>query len=123
MSKTPELLPCHRCGGKAGKTTDPIGYGEACCIISCTQCNSQVEVNDPNFNVAENKAVIIWNTRVYPPEVQKAIERDTPKKIVDQYIRYNKKRGRCPGCDRHLDNQYAEEICPSCGQRLDWSEE
>lgn len=25
-----------------------------------------------------------WNTRVYPPEVQAAIQRDTPKKPIDR---------------------------------------
>ena len=47
------------------------------------------------------------------------IERDTPKKIVDDVY------PRCPVCDEvQSPNVYAmnNDFCPYCGQRLDWSD-
>ena len=115
--KTSELLPCPFCGGVAGKTTDPIGYGEAYCIIACTQCDCCVNVSDPDFEVVERKAVDAWNTRVYPPEVQAAIDRSKKEKVslMPGGI------GVCPNClaDIHAEITH----CCHCGQRLDWSEE
>lgn len=72
---------------------------------------------------AETKAKF-GNTRVYPPEVQAAIERDTPKKQKrgdpflcegDEFI--------CPSCDGHVRRSLLKgNCCCHCGQRLDWKE-
>ena len=149
--KYPELLLCPLCGGVAGKTTDPIGYGEAVCIIACTQCDCCVNVSGPDFNVVESEAIKRWNTRVYPPEVQAAIERDTPKKPIFPTIKEQSEdredMPRCPDCINNMGkvigrarqsqsfpggiktveyNLYGwnvQPFCPECGQRLDWSEE
>ena len=61
-----------------------------------------------------------FRNKFITPEVQSAIDRDTPKKPLNQYKRYGKERGNCPGCNQSIDDQYAEKVCPSCGQRLDW---
>lgn len=121
MKTKTELLRCPLCGGVAGKTTDPIGYGEAFCIIACTQCDCCVNVSDPDFDVVESKSTDVWNTRVYPPEVQKAIERDAPKKPDDLGTDAFGLTGDCPACGEYVVE--GESVCSECGQRLDWSEE
>ena len=55
------------------------------------------------------------------PEVQNAIERDTPMKPLNQFKRYGKQRGYCPDCGRILDDQFSDIAC-RCGQRIDWSQ-
>lgn len=71
--KTPELLPCPFCDCQAEMTVDQFGYDETCCIISCVNCLGRVSVYDPDEDDAKERAINIWNTRVYPEEVQEAI--------------------------------------------------
>lgn len=80
------------------------------------------------FNLPKMPGYIrAWNpkdTRFYPPEVQAAIERDTPKKPKrgdpflcegDEFI--------CPSCDGHVRRSLLKgNCCCHCGQRLDWKE-
>ena len=86
-----------------------------------------------------------------PTEVQKAIERDTPKKPIFPTIKEQSEdredMPRCPDCVNNMDkvigrarqshsshgvirtveyNLYGwnvQPFCPECGQRLDWGEE
>lgn len=58
-----------------------------------------------------------WNTRVYPKEVQEAIEKQKPKKPQKDIVHY-----RCPNCDAMLNTYETCECCNHCGQKLDWSE-
>ena len=113
-NETPELLPCPFCG----ENDIEIIFGEdEMYSADCGNCAATGPAeNNPDAAMWE------WNTRVYPTDVQAAIDRAKPKKILNQYKRYGKERGNCPGCSQSIDDQYAEKVCPSCGQRLDWSE-
>ena len=144
--KTPELLPCPFCGGEAEYCDDgQIGR------IQCQQCLMQTDGSyswrDKDWRETEAND---WNTRVYPPKVQAAIERDTPKKTIFPTIKRRSPERedmpRCPNCAKLLDkvagrerqtqgchggtrtieyNLYewdVQKFCPDCGQRLDWSD-
>lgn len=119
--KYPELLPCPFCGGEAEYRDDgQIGR------VQCQQCLMQTDGSyswrDKDWKEAEAND---WNTRVYQPEVQAAIERDTPKKLKrgdpilcegDEFI--------CQNCEGHVRKSLLKgNCCYNCGQRLDWSEE
>ena len=143
----PELLLCPFCGGEAEYRDDgQIGR------VQCQQCLMQTDGSyswrDKDWKEAEANA---WNARVYPPEVQAAIERDTPKKPIFPTIKEQSEdredMPRCPDCVNNMDkvigrarqshsshgvirtveyNLYGwnvQPFCPECGQRLDWSEE
>lgn len=63
-----------------------------------------------------------WNARVYPKEVQEAIERDKPRNPVRPKGYSNIE---CPACGAHMKQFYEPEeanvpFCYNCGQRLDW---
>ena len=120
MNTETELLPCPFCGGGARKTTDPIGYGEAFCIIACTQCDCCINVSDPDFNVAESKATDAWNTRVYPAAVQKLIKRDTAMNPM-VVLSGTKSWLACGSCGATV--VCGHNYCWHCGRRLDRSEE
>lgn len=107
------------------------------------------------FNLPKMPGYIrAWNpkdTRFYPPEVQAAIERDAPKKLIFPTVKKKSEEKedmpRCPACEKLLGkvagrtrhtypckggartiecNLYEWDVqtfCPECGQRLDWSEE
>ena len=64
-----------------------------------------------------------WNTRVYPEEVQAAIERDTTKRPDFIGDAFGVLVGKCPRCNYEVDHVCNKEICENCGQRLDWGEE
>lgn len=92
-----------------------------------------------------------WDEDEYPPDVQAAIERDAPKKLIFPTVKKKSEEKedmpRCPACEKLLGkvagrtrhtypckdgartiecNLYEWDVqtfCPECGQRLDWSEE
>ena len=74
------------------------------------------------FNLPKMPGYIrAWNpkdTRFYPPEVQAAIERDTPKKPINFVTKYSINK-TCPHCSAIV---LRTAVCHSCGQRLDWSD-
>ena len=119
MSKTPELLPCPSCGSTEIRELrdDYMSSHKIYC-----ECGMSAEFASDCKDPRE-EATKIWNTRVYPAEVQAAIERDTPKKPTNQFFKYRHRRGYCPGCKREIRSFYEYKVCRDCGQRLDWSEE
>ncbi len=112
MSKTPELLPCPFCGGEANmnRPIERVPNIQVACL-NCRAGFYRTLTNDTEMTE-------LWNTRVYQPEVQTAIERDTPLKTInkDQFG-----VSECPKCK--ADAQEYQSFCFRCGQRLDWSEE
>lgn len=113
-----ELLPCPFCGSTPYMQTllqnDSFVY-----YIICTHCDS---AGLRSFE--KEKAIERWNTRHYPPEVEKAVERMKPKKGVirtDNFL--EAECCYCPSCDTYLEPPYeVSDFCPECGQALDWSE-
>lgn len=135
MNKTPELLPCPFCGGEADIYRDRIMFpGEPVYFYSSCKNGECPGAMAPDGEIGTNlimleteeEAISLWNTRVYPPEVQAAIERDTPKEPVSRpmgWIDFN--ADHCPNCDTQL-HEYTDKdvtFCYSCGQRMRWSEE
>ena len=119
MNTKTELLPCPFCGSDVGITIDPASDGSVIAQISCTHCECSFTSGDCDIYNAEGYISEQWNTRVYQPEVQAAIKRDTPKKPNTMRSKYSVKPV-CPHCDALV---YRTKFCQACGQRLDWSEE
>lgn len=127
MTKTPELLPCPFCGGEAKVYTESCAYANGGRDYFYPSCKSEgcpgVMVPDDEFRFntimaeTEKEAISIWNKRVYPKEVQEAIEKQNPKKPKKDIVHY-----RCPNCDAMLNTYETCEYCNYCGQKLDWSE-
>ena len=122
MNTKTELLPCPFCGGvdfwvkQASESGQGSDYGQVVCHGCLATCS---------LALLDKPAMLAWNTRVYPAEIQAAIDRDTPKKPVSRpmgWIDFN--ADHCPNCDTQL-HEYTDKnvtFCYSCGQRLDWSE-
>lgn len=114
--KTPELLPCPFCGGPADFSDDGcIGY--AYCIHCLARTDDYYSWRDKNW---KENAARDWNDRVYPPEVQAAIEKNKPKEPIVKTSKYGKNYF-CPNCDNDVSETY--DCCSACGQRLNWENE
>lgn len=61
-----------------------------------------------------------FNTRVYPKEVQDAIDFRKPKKPKDCKKKNGFTSGLCQSCGAIVD--LGNHFCRICGQKLDWSE-
>ena len=112
-----ELLPCPFCGEKPALIS-PC-ESDHMWAISCSYCCMELA------SVSKEEAVKRWNTRHYPPEVEKAVERMKPKKVLDTRYKYDDRgemffTARCPSCG---DDIFNNALFCECGQRLDWSEE
>lgn len=149
--KTPELLPCPHDGSKVEFCDECDG---GCHRIIGNGIEIDLLPTIRQGDSLENRRVICaerWNTRVYPAEVQAAIERDAPKKLIFPTVKKKSEEKedmpRCPACEKLLGkvagrtrhtypckggartiecNLYEWDVqtfCPECGQRLDWSEE
>lgn len=125
-----ELLPCPFCGSTPYMQTllqnDSFVY-----YIICTHCDS---AGLRSFE--KEKAIERWNTRHYPPEVEKAVEKMKPVSIkpekTDEYHQCGDEfyLVRCPDCGKEfklLGFKYSTDVryCGCCGKAftLDWSEE
>lgn len=109
-----ELLPCPFCGSTPYMQTllqnDSFVY-----YIICTHCDS---AGLRSFD--KEKAIERWNTRRYPPEVEKAVERMKPMKPERRLDGWN-----CPRCEMFQTHEWEVDqppFCWNCGQALDWSE-
>ncbi|MBR4004861.1 MAG: hypothetical protein IKI90_03340 [Treponema sp.] len=124
-----ELLPCPFCPD--GKVKDYIGDREAGVVCSC---GASILISHGTY-VSEDEALCEgikrWNTRHYPPEVEKAVERMKPMKVIPEKVYWApKNRGAyfirflCPTCRGIANRATNREFCNNngCGQRLDWSE-
>ena len=120
-----DLKPCPFCGGKV-ELHYAINYnGITEYYISCRSCCYM------NFESSIEKAVSKWNHRHYPPEIEKAVERMKPKKVIPEKVYFApKNRGAyfirflCPTCRGIANRATNREFCNNngCGQALDWSE-
>lgn len=108
-----ELKQCPFCGGKAKLVKSKSKMTDI--RIQCTKCGIKT-----GWWMGESVELMKgWNARVYPPEVQKAIERDKPKKPIVKASKYGKNYF-CPSCDNDVSETY--DCCSACGQRLNWGE-
>ena len=125
-----ELKPCPFCG-----RTDGLSLKRICIepdvlyrhAVICTKCSSS-----GSKEYTAEKAVERWNKRHYPADVQQAVERMKPKKVIPEKVYFApKNRGAyffrflCPTCKGIANRATNREFCNNngCGQALDWSEE
>lgn len=80
-------------------------------IVTSIQANGEESVED--------RAIRFWNTRVYPKDVQEAIEKNKPKAPII-ILRGYQQNYYCPTCDNDVSETY--DCCSACGQRLGWRE-
>lgn len=123
METKTELLPCPHDGSKV-EFCDECGGGCHRIIhdgmeIDLLPTNRQGESLDTRRAICAER----WNARVYPEEVQAAIERDTTKRPDFIGDAFGVLVGKCPRCNCEVDHVCNKEICENCGQRLDWIEE
>ncbi len=122
MNNTPELLSCPHDGSKV-KFCDECDGG--CHRIIGDGMEIDILPDDHRDDNLESRRAICaerWNTRVYPPEVQKAIEREKLKRPI-------RLKGsveivfKCPSCSEEscwfTQDDPAPKVCCECGQRLD----
>lgn len=70
------------------------------------------------FNLGANEP------KKYLDILQQLVNKETPKKVLNKHKEYVFPRayrfsGLCPNCKTHIDSG---KYCPTCGQKLDWSE-
>lgn len=89
------------------------------CVFILPEYKIVTSIQTDGEESVEDRAIRFWNSRVYPPEVQKAIERDKPKAPIIRASRYQQNY-YCPNCDNDVSITY--DHCSACGQRLGWRE-
>lgn len=111
--KTPELIPCPFCGGDDVEIQNSFAGSKK---PVCMDCGASLHPSR-----SEEAAIHEWNTRVYPPEVQELIAKNTPTHPLDIFESEQWEgliEGSCPFCGKDVDD--SEDECDSCGQRLEW---
>ena len=120
-----ELLPCPFTGDipsiKTSLSSSQFIDGKYLevhqCVFILPEYKIVTSIQTDGEESVEDRAIRFWNTRIYPKEVQEAIEKQTPKKPKKDIVHY-----RCPNCDAMLNTYDTCEYCNYCGQKLDWSE-
>ena len=119
-----KLLLCPFCG-KRPHLIEPDD-GDFKWSVSCLHCVA-IDMQD----ISKEGVVEKWNRRHYPPEIEKAVERMKPKKVIPEKVYFApKNRGAyfirflCPTCRGIANRATNREFCNNngCGQALDWSE-
>lgn len=66
-----------------------------------------------------------WYDAMNNPEVNKALERMKPEKVIERWSQYGIEYGDCPTCICPVERKFWDDHqhCDRCGQALDWSEE
>lgn len=108
-----ELLPCPFCESDKTEIIAGIDDGTPSYQVACMDCGAS-----SGWWRDRNTAIEKWNTRHYPPEVEKAVERMKPKKPMYSY----EGTGKCPVCRELVNTTEDRNFCWRCGQALDWSE-
>lgn len=124
-----EPKSCPVCGGKPHFNECSTLEGNFCMVVCSDNYHSVlVSVTAETKEKAKELAIKKWNIRVYPPEVQKAVEMMRPKKVLNRDLRLagHEHRyfleGKCPTCGDRIRDDRNKKLC-DCGQRIDWSEE
>lgn len=114
MTKTPELLPCPFCGGKAVmvRAIPRVPNIE----VFCKKCKGGFQKSLTN----EHEIAKLWNTRVYPKEVQEALEKQKPKKPAGVLRKDGFLLGPCRSCGAVVNT--GNKFCRICGQKLNWND-
>lgn len=100
--------------------------GRHWCMIAHTDADHSVwlSAEAETEENAKARAIEKWNTRHYPPEVQQAVERMKPKKVLNiQELDIACFIGNCPTCNAVVITYEDKHHCDLCGQRLEWREE
>lgn len=127
MSKS-ELLPCPFCGGEAEVYGDRVCLHDgreyfypSCKTVGCPGGMTPDGEFGYNHIMAETEkeAISIWNTRVYPKEVQEALEKQKPKKPAGVLRKGGFLLGPCRSCGAVVNT--GNRFCRICGQKQDWS--
>lgn len=106
----PELKPCPFCGGHAMISYMEESQSERMCV--CTSCGVRT-----GWHLSPH-VVNVWNRRVYPEEVLRALDKQTPDLVMQLCNEWGGTDNMCPKCSAHVSGKF----CANCGQRLDWSE-
>ena len=112
MKVAEKLLPCPFCGRAATLVKSKSKVNDY--RIKCKSCGITT-----GWWYGKSDVIEVWNTRVYPPEVQAAIERDKPKEPIIRASRCQQNY-YCPNCDNDVSETY--DCCSACGQRFNWRE-
>ena len=121
-----EPVPCPLCGKK------PKFTGFKSCLgyygnLTCTDSRHHVEVsvNAETEKEAVKKAILAWNKRHYPADVQQAIARMKPMKVINKWSQHGIEYGDCPACICPVENKEWNDHphCERCAQALDWETE
>ena len=115
MNKTTEPIPCPFCGRNDVELQNSFAGSKK---PVCMDCGASLHPSR-----SEEAAIHEWNTRVYPAEVQKAIERDIEREPVSLGFQHSVQEfyeEGCASCGCEVAGWM--KFCPRCGQRLDWSE-
>lgn len=113
-----ELKPCPFCG-KRPHLIEP-DEGDFKWSVSCLHCTA-IDM----YDISKEDVIEKWNTRHYPPEVEKAVERMNPEKVIERWSQNGIEYGDCPTCICPVERKHWDDHqhCDRCGQALDWSEE
>lgn len=120
-----ELLPCQFTGDipsiKTSLSSSQFIDGKYLevhqCVFMLPEYKIVTSIQTDGEESVEDRAIRFWNTRVYPKEVQEAIEKQKPKKPANKQI---EGIGNCPACKHTV--LYQLGYCLFCGQKLDWSD-
>lgn len=122
-----DLKPCHVCGGKPRISGCVLINGKHWNMVSCSAEDHTVQVNVAGETADKARALAIekWNTRHYPAEVQQAVERMKPEKVIERWSQHGIEYGDCPACICPVERKPWDDHqhCDRCGQALDWSDE
>lgn len=122
-----ELLPCPFTGDipsiKTSLSSSQFIDGKYLEVHQCVFIQPEYKIvtsiqTDGEESV-EDRAVRFWNTRVYPPEVQEAIEKQRPKEPTDVIYINERLIGVCSACGATV--YTGDRFCRKCGQKQDWS--
>lgn len=90
----------------------------------CVRDDAQV-VLDSGFGTHEGESDSVYrNRKMYAELAIEALEKQIPKKPINQSEEYDRTYGNCPCCgEMVVDYPDDFRVCSNCGQVIDWGEE